>query len=114
MLRVALWNASALPNPGDRLIDFVLRKELSDRINDVSFHTFSPWADGRSNLSIGRDGLWDQHQGEFDAIVIGGGAIITGPPFYSPAEQFFLLGPYPEKFACRSEERRVGKECRSR
>jgi polysaccharide pyruvyl transferase WcaK-like protein len=31
-------------------------------------------------------------------MVIGGGALINGPPFREPTCQFFLTGPYPERF----------------
>lgn len=98
-MRVALWNGSGLENVGDRLIDAVTRRELQLRLPEAEFHSFSPWPGTftRQRLTIDRDGYWNAH-GQFDVIVVGGGALITGPPFSDPAAQFFLFGPYPERF----------------
>jgi polysaccharide pyruvyl transferase WcaK-like protein len=97
--RVALWNGSGMDNLGDQAIDLVTRRELSRRLPGAEFVTFTPWP-GRycaNQLTIDRNGAWDG-QGSFDAIVVGGGAILTGPPFRDPSSQFFLLGPSPAKF----------------
>jgi len=98
-MRIALWNASGLRNIGDRLIDAVTRSQLASRIPGACFTTFTPWTSRhcRNRLRIEADGSWPG-EGQFDAIVIGGGALITGPPFVDPSGQFFLLGPYPERF----------------
>lgn len=98
-MRVALWNASGLENLGDRLIDEVTRRELRRRLPNVQLTTFTPWPSSycTHRLHIDKHGLWPGHN-DFDAIVIVGGALITGPPFFDPAGQFFLLGPYPERF----------------
>jgi len=42
---------------------------------------------------------WEpRDEAPFDAIVIGGGALLLGPPFRDPSSQFFLLGPDPLSF----------------
>lgn len=100
---MALWNASGLPNLGDRLIDEVTRRELGRRLPGAGFTTFTPWPDqrGMRRLRIDAKGRW-VGEGRFDAIVVGGGALITGPPFSDPSAQFFLLGPYPRRFRDRT------------
>ena len=101
-LRVALWNGSGLDNLGDRLIDLVTRRELTRRLPNAECETFTPWPGLYCNkrLTIDRDGHW-AGEDKFHAIVIGGGSLITGPPFAEPGSQYFLLGPYPEKFRDR-------------
>jgi hypothetical protein len=97
-MRIALWNASGLDNLGDRLIDRVCRGELARRLPDASFATFAPWLSREVPLvSIDRDGRWTGER-QFDAIVIGGGALLIGPPFIHPSLQTCYLGPYPERF----------------
>jgi polysaccharide pyruvyl transferase WcaK-like protein len=98
-MRVALWNGSGLENVGDRLIDAVTRRELQLRLPEAEFRSFSPWPGPftRQRLTINSEGYWNAH-GQFDVIVVGGGALITGPPFGDPAAQFFLFGPYPKRF----------------
>ena len=96
-MRIALWNACALPNQGDRLIDHCMKREIRRRIPEADIVTYSPWKADNTKLYIDFEGLWPGHR-QFDAIIIGGGALLTGPPYMSPAEQFFMLGPYPERF----------------
>jgi polysaccharide pyruvyl transferase WcaK-like protein len=101
--RIALWNASGLRNLGDRLIDEVTRRHLQRRLPKSKCITFTPWPSDycANRLRIDLDGHWSA-EGRFDAIVIGGGALITGPPFADPSAQFFLLGPYPTRFKDRT------------
>jgi polysaccharide pyruvyl transferase WcaK-like protein len=98
-MRIALWNGSGLDNVGDRLINAVTRQELEARIPDAQCHSFSPWPGPVTpdRLTIDKKGYWNAH-GQFDVIVVGGGALIGGPPFLDPVNQYFLLGPYPERF----------------
>ncbi|HXT69373.1 MAG TPA: polysaccharide pyruvyl transferase family protein [Vicinamibacterales bacterium] len=97
-MRIALWNASGLDNLGDRLLDTVNRRELSARLPEASFQTFSPWpSDSLPFVSIDGEGRWCG-ESEFDAIVIGGGALLIGPPFVHPTLQTCYLGPYPDRF----------------
>src|SRR5438270_3390741 len=98
-MRIALWNGSGLDNVGDQLINAVTRKQLQARIPEGRFQSFSPWPGSVTpqRLTIDKKGYWNAH-GQFDAIVVGGGALIGGPPFLDPVNQFFLLGPYPERF----------------
>ena len=97
--RVALWNGAGMDNIGDQAIDLVTRRELSMRLPGAEFTTFTPWPGRycRNMLRIDEKGAWSG-QGEFDAIVIGGGALLLGPPFRDPSSQFFLLGPDPLSF----------------
>jgi polysaccharide pyruvyl transferase WcaK-like protein len=100
-MRIALWNGSGLDNLGDQLIDHVNRIELGRRLGDSSFQTFAPWpCDGVPLARIDSNGRWNG-EGEFDAIVIGGGALLLGPPFVHPSLQTCYLGPYPERFRDR-------------
>jgi polysaccharide pyruvyl transferase WcaK-like protein len=98
-MRIALWNGSGLDNHGDRLLDHVNRVELAKRLPSVTFVTFCPWSEEPdcNSLSVDLDGRWCG-EGEFDAIIIGGGALLMGPPFSHPGMQSFFLGPYPERF----------------
>lgn len=103
-MQIALWNASGIDSFGDRLLDFINRRELKKRINHASFDTYCPWPsinapEGyRSNpLVIKNDGSWSG-LGKYNAIVIGGGAIINGPPFAHPGSQTFFLGANPSLF----------------
>jgi polysaccharide pyruvyl transferase WcaK-like protein len=97
-MRIALWNGSSLDNLGDRLIDRVSRCELDKRLADASFETFSPWpSPAVPPVRIDRDGRWSGER-QFDAIVIGGGALLIGPPFVHPSLQTCFLGPYPDRF----------------
>jgi hypothetical protein len=98
-MRIALWNGSGLDNHGDRLLDQVNRVELSRRLPSAAFETFCPWSEGPDckRLRVDTDGRWCG-EGAFDAIVIGGGALLMGPPFSHPGMQSFFLGPYPERF----------------
>jgi polysaccharide pyruvyl transferase WcaK-like protein len=98
-MRVALWNGSGLNNVGDHLIDAITRRELQARLPEAQFQSFSPWPGSftQHRLTIDANGYWNAH-GQFDVIVVGGGALIGGPPFLDPSNQFFLLGPYPERF----------------
>lgn len=98
-MRIALWNGSGLDNIGDRLLDQANRVELGKRIPSATFETFSPWSEGTNCklLSVDGDGHWSG-EGAFDAIVIGGGALLMGPPFSHPGMQSFFLGPHPERF----------------
>jgi hypothetical protein len=99
-MRIALWNAGGLDNLGDRLLDAVNRREIGRRIPGAQFASFCPWADAGSpaHLWVDTDGHWPG-EGAFDSIVIGGGALLVGPPFRHPGLQAFFLGPYPERFA---------------
>src|SRR5690242_7155778 len=97
-MRIALWNASGLDNLGDRMLDYVNRRELGRRFSDATFQTFSPWPSASTRLvSIDRHGRWEGEE-SFDAIVIGGGALLIGPPFVHPSLQTCYLGPYPDRF----------------
>jgi polysaccharide pyruvyl transferase WcaK-like protein len=98
-MRIALWNGSGLNNHGDRLLDQVNRVELSKRIPSARFETFSPWSEGSDcqRLWVDVGGQWCG-EGAFDAIVIGGGGLLMGPPFSHPGMQFYFLGPYPQRF----------------
>lgn len=97
--RVALWNGSGMDNLGDQAIDLITRRELGLRLPGAEFVTFTPWPGRycRNGLRIDERGVWTG-QGTFDAIVIGGGALLLGPPFRDPSSQFFLLGPEPARF----------------
>lgn len=97
--RIALWNASGLENIGDQAIDQVTRRELSRRLPGAELTTFTPWPGSYcgNRLRIDEGGAWSG-QGKFDAIVVGGGALLVGPPFRDPSSQFFLLGPNPAGF----------------
>lgn len=97
--RLALWNASGLDNLGDRLEDETARRELGRRLPGWTVTTYTPWPmiGNAGRLAIDREGRWPGC-GEFDAIVIGGGALLTGPPFAEPGSQFFSLGPFPDRF----------------
>ncbi len=99
-MRIALWNAGGLDNLGDRLLDAVNRREIGRRISGAQFESFCPWADAGApgRLWVDANGHWSG-EGSFDAIVIGGGALLVGPPFRHPGLQAFFLGPYPERFA---------------
>src|ERR1044072_5494043 len=106
-MRIALWNGSGVDNIGDRLLDYVNRQELGRRLPTACFETFCPWPSATASdsirphrLRIDRQGHWDG-EGSFDAIVIGGGGILLGPPFRHPGAQFFFLGPFPERFRDR-------------
>jgi len=97
--RVALWNGSGMDNIGDQAIDRITRRELARRLPGAEFETFTPWP-GRycqNRLRIDQAGVWSG-QGAFSAIVVGGGALLVGPPFRDPSSQFFLLGPAPALF----------------
>ena len=98
-MRIALWNGSGLDNHGDRLLDHVNRIELLKRIPSAEFETFCPWSAGSDceDLWVDTNGRWCG-EGFFDAIVIGGGALLMGPPFSHPGMQSFFLGPYPGRF----------------
>lgn len=98
-MRIALWNGSGLDNVGDRMLDWVNRRELSARLPSAEFVTFCPWTDGPAvrHLRIDRNGKWEG-AGAFDAIVIGGGALLLGPPFAHPGLQTYYLGPHPARF----------------
>jgi len=98
-MRIALWNGSGLDNVGDRMLDWINRRELAARLPGAEFVTFCPWTDGREvrHLRIDRNGTWEG-AGAFDAIVIGGGALLLGPPFAHPGLQTYFLGPYPARF----------------
>jgi len=86
-------------NIGDNLLDLVNRRELGKRMMGADFRTFCPWSESPTSiLKVSKDGLW-QGTGCFDAIVIGGGALLAGPPFKTPGLQSFFLGAYPERFA---------------
>lgn len=97
--RVALWNGSGMDNLGDQMIDLVTRRELARRLPGAEFTTFTPWPGSYcgNRLRIDGTGAWSG-QGEYDAIVVGGGALLLGPPFRDPSSQFFLLGPDPRLF----------------
>jgi polysaccharide pyruvyl transferase WcaK-like protein len=97
-MKIALWNASGLDNLGDRALDLVNRRELAKRIPDVRFETFCPWpgSDTRQ-LTIRSDGYWEDGDC-FDAIIVGGGAVLIGPPFRHPGLQFFFFGTRPRQF----------------
>ena len=101
-MKIALWNASGLPNFGDALLDTTNRIELGLRIPSASFETFCPWAMTRSTtpLFIDAEGHWEG-EGKFSAIVIGGGALLIGPPFNHPGLQAFYLGARPDRFRDR-------------
>jgi polysaccharide pyruvyl transferase WcaK-like protein len=100
-MRIALWNGSGLDNLGDRLLDYVNRRELARRLPEASFDTFSPWpAPFMPLVKIDRNGGW-AYEGRYDAIVIGGGALLIGPPFVHPTLQTCYLGPYPDRFRDR-------------
>lgn len=97
--RLALWNGSGMDNIGDQAIDQITRRELALRLPGIDFVTFTPWP-GRycqNRLWINREGVWSGH-GLFRSIVVGGGALLLGPPFRDPSGQFFLLGPNPALF----------------
>ncbi len=103
-MRIALWNASGIDSFGDRLLDFINRRELQKRINNAVFDTYCPWPSKnaprgyQSNpLVVNKDGSWNG-MGKYEAIVIGGGAIINGPPFAHPGSQTFFLGSNPSLF----------------
>ena len=98
-MRIALWNGSGLNNDGDRLLDRVNRVELSKRLPAAQFETFCPWNDASDSRSlwVDSDGHWSG-EGAFEAIVIGGGGLLMGPPFLHPGMQSFFLGPHPERF----------------
>jgi polysaccharide pyruvyl transferase WcaK-like protein len=100
-MRIALWNASCLDNLGDRLLDRVNRIELEKRIPGATVQTFGLWPSASLPLvRIDGSGAWNG-EGSFDAIVIGGGALLIGPPFVHPSLQTCYLGPYPERFRDR-------------
>ncbi len=98
-MNIALWNASGLDNLGDRLLDQINRVELMKRIPAAQFTTFSPWTDSPhvQKLVIRPDGWWPGEYA-FDAIIVGSGALLLGPPLSHPALQAFFLGPFPERF----------------
>src|ERR1700743_841276 len=97
-MRIALWNASGLDNLGDRLLDYVNRCELGKRIPQAQFQTFTAWPSASTRLGkIGREGHWEGER-QFDAIGIGGGALLIGPPFVHSSLQTYYLGPYPDRF----------------
>jgi polysaccharide pyruvyl transferase WcaK-like protein len=103
-MRIALWNGSGVDNFGDRLLDFINRRELRKRIPNAQIDTFSPWPSKNAPkgfqahpLVIKSDGTWCG-QGQYDAIVIGGGALLNGPPFVHPGSQVFYLGANPQIF----------------
>jgi len=97
-MRIALWNGSGLNNLGDRLLDYINRRELGRRLPSAIFHSFSPWPSSSVPLvQIDDQGYWGNEQ-RFNAIVIGGGALLIGPPFVHPSLQTCYLGPYPERF----------------
>jgi polysaccharide pyruvyl transferase WcaK-like protein len=103
-MRIALWNGCGIDNLGDRLLDLVNRKELGRRIPGAEFASFSPWVSQAvpeswrpRRLRISQDGRWLE-EGAFDAIVIGGGGLLRGPPFGHPGLQVFYLGPHPDRF----------------
>lgn len=102
-MRIALWNASGLLNVGDLVLDQIARVELSRRIPNAEFETFCPWPlrSGVNKLMISAEGEW-AGQGRFDAIVVGGGALLMGPPFRHPGLQHFFFGPQPKKFKDRA------------
>lgn len=101
-MRIALWNGSGLDNVGDRMLDWVNRVELGSRLPSTEFQSFCPWEDDKAvhPLRIDKEGHWSC-EGQFDAIVIGGGSLLLGPPFQHPGFQTFCLGPYPMRFADR-------------
>ncbi|MDP9266862.1 MAG: polysaccharide pyruvyl transferase family protein [Acidobacteriota bacterium] len=99
-MQIALWNSSGLNNIGDRLIDEVTRSQIALRLPSANFRTYSPWpnpANRTELLLIDRDGRWSE-EGSADAIVIGGGAVLIGPPFRHPGLQTFFLGASPALF----------------
>jgi polysaccharide pyruvyl transferase WcaK-like protein len=98
-LRIALWNASGLDNLGDLILDRVNRIEIAKRLPEAKFVTYCPWPirQGVEKLSIDHNGRWSG-EGRFDAIVIGGGALLMGPPFSHPGLQTFFFGGYPDRF----------------
>lgn len=97
-MRIALWNGSGLDNLGDRLLDLVNRRELGARLPGTKFETFSPWPiPALPFVTIDGQGRW-AGESTFDGIVIGGGALLIGPPFIHPTLQTCYLGPYPERF----------------
>lgn len=97
-MRVALWNGSGIGNLGDALLDHINRVEIGKRIPGASFQTFTPWPSAAlPHVKIDQDGRWSG-EGLFDAIVIGGGALMIGPPFVHPSLQTCFLGPQPRRF----------------
>ena len=102
-MRIALWNASGLDNLGDLVLDRVNRRELGRRLPGAEFTSFCPWPirDGVQKLSVSTDGLWPGH-GHFAAIVVGGGALLMGPPLSHPGLQTFFFGGHPDRFQDRT------------
>lgn len=103
-MHIALWNASGIDSFGDRLLDFINRRELRKRIKNVIFDTYCPWPSKNAPkgykakpLVVRSDGSWSG-MGKYRAIVIGGGAVISGPPFAHPGSQAFFLGANPSLF----------------
>jgi hypothetical protein len=103
-MKIALWNASGLNNLGDRVLDRANREQLSSRLPGAEFVTFCPWANGATKeLFISSEGNWPGLN-EFDAIVVGGGALLMGPPFSHPGLQCFFFGSTPSKFQDRASK----------
>lgn len=97
-MRIALWNASCLDNLGDQLLDTVNRRELGRRLPMATFETFSLWpSETHRQVVIDAGGHWCG-ESSFTGIVIGGGALLIGPPFVHPSLQTCYLGPHPANF----------------
>lgn len=97
--RLALWAGGSLDNLGDRLLARVTETELAGRLPGARLRHFCPWSRARDPepLWIDAHGRWPG-TGRFDAVVLAGGGVFSGPPFRHPLMQLFCLGRDPALF----------------
>src|SRR5437879_3406891 len=98
-MRVALWSGSSLNNVGDRLLAMVTELELARRLPDTGFEHFCPWSrtSNPKPLWVSESGDWPGSR-MFNAVVVAGGGVFSGPPFRHSLMQVFCLGPNPSLF----------------
>ncbi|MEY9748895.1 hypothetical protein ABIF65_008269 [Bradyrhizobium japonicum] len=97
--KVAIWSGASLNNAGDRQLAAVTAAELRVRLPGAVFRHFCPWshADDPIPLWIDERGRWPGSK-KFDAVVVAGGGVFSGPPFQHPIMQIFCLGRHPSLF----------------